>query len=277
MVRRSNNTSKKMKGNHMKPSVLLSAIAASCSIGAIGLWAAPAGAQSTEAKEKPEIYTYISNWAIPRARWDDMDKASVATDKVLDGAIASGAILAYGEGTTLVHEADGATHDGWWVATSMAGALNALEQMYKTKSSTTPVLASATKHWDDIYVSRYYGWKSGTVKGGYVHGAVYSLKPDAPDDAVGTLSKSFIVPLFEKLMAEGTVQAYQVATQSIHTQDPGLFFVFFITPNAEGLDKVNAGLGAALGANPMAAPALGGMVNSAVHRDTLGRENAVFK
>jgi basic membrane lipoprotein Med (substrate-binding protein (PBP1-ABC) superfamily) len=261
----------------MKSSALRRITAAACLLGAIGVGAAPAGAQSGDVKEKPAIYTYVSNWAIPRARWEDMDKATGATQKVLDAEIANGTILAYGDGTTLVHDAEGATHDGWWVATSMAGALNALEQMYKTKNSTTPVLASATKHWDDIYISRYYGWKSGTVKGGYVHGAVYSLKPDAPDDAVGVLSKSFIVPLFEKLIAEGSVQAYQVATQSIHTQNPGLFFVFFITPNAESMDKVDAALGAAIGANPLAGPALGSMVDFAVHRDSLGRENATFK
>jgi len=261
----------------MKAFSLGRGLASLCAIGAICISTPPAGAQADAAKAKPPLYTYVSSWAIPRARWDDMDKADAANQKALDGDVASGTILAYGSGTVLIHQEDGATHDGWWVANSMAGALNVLDQMYKTKAATVPVFLSATKHWDDFYVSRYYGWKSGTVKGGYVHGSVYSLKADAPNDAVETLSTSFIVPLFEKLMADGSVQAWQVAQQAIHTQSQGLFFVFYITPNAEGLDKVNAALAAAVGANALAGPALGSMVDPAVHRDTLGRENATFK
>jgi hypothetical protein len=95
--------------------------------------------------------------------------------------------------------------------------------------------------------------RTGSVKGAYVHAAAYKLKADAPNNAVETLSKSFIVPLFEKLMADGTVSAYQVAEESIHAQDPAMFFIFFISPNAEGLDKLNAALSAAISANPLPA------------------------
>ena len=56
-----------------------------------------------------------------------------------------------------------------------------------------------------------------------------------------------------------------------------MFFIFFITPNAEGLDKLNAALGAALGANPLAGPAFGSMVDFAPHRDYLARGNATLK
>ena len=34
--------------------------------------------------------------------------------------------------------------------------LNVLDQIYKSGNPTPPALASATKHWDSIYVSRYY-------------------------------------------------------------------------------------------------------------------------
>jgi hypothetical protein len=119
--------------------------------------------------------------------------------------------------------------------------------------------------------------RPGTVKSGYVHGAVYKLKPDAPSDAVALLSKSFIVPLFEKLLADGSVQAYQVAEQAVHTEDPNLFFIFFVTPKAEGLDKVNAALRDALRANSLAAPAFGSMVDFSQHRDELSRGDSTFK
>ena len=250
-------------------------IASACLTTVLGIWACPAGAQAAAVKEKPQMYTYVANWVVPRARWEDMEKASGANQKILDGALGSGTILGYGDDAAVVHHVDGATHDNWWIATSMAGLLNVLDQFAKSRSS--PVLTSSTKHWDNIYVSRFYGWRSGSVKGAYVHGASYKLKADAPNNAVETLSKSLIVPLFEKLMADGAVNAYQVAEETIHTADPGMFFIFFITPNAEGLDKLNAALREALGANALASPAFGSMVDFAPHRDTLSRGNATLK
>jgi hypothetical protein len=257
--------------------ILVRAVASLCVVAALGVWAASASAQTAEVKEKPKLYTYVANWVIPRARFDDMEKASTANQKILDSAVASGTILGYGDGTILVHQVEGATHNNWWIASSEAGLLNVLDQLHQSKTGAPAVLASATKHWDNLYVSRFYGWHPGIVKGGYVHGASYKLKADAPNDAVDTVSKAFIVPLFEKLMSDGTVQAYQVAEENVHTADPALFFIFYITSNAEGLDKVNAALSAALGANPLAGPAFGSMVDFTAHRDELGRANASLK
>src|SRR5208282_1634474 len=150
-----------------------------CAIAMAGVSAAPARAQMSEVKEKAPMYSYVGNWSIPRAQWGDMEKSFAADQKVLDDAIASGTIVGYGNDINLVHEADGETHDQWWSAMSMAGLLKVLDQFYKNGSATSPVLASATKHWDNIYVSRYYNRNSGSVKGGYTHGATYQLKPDA--------------------------------------------------------------------------------------------------
>ena len=58
--------------------------------------------------------------------------------------------------------------------------------------------------------------------------AFYRLKPDAPDDAVETLSKELIVPLLEKLFADGTLHEYEVDTQAIHTEAPGTFVIVYL-------------------------------------------------
>lgn len=81
-------------------------------VAALGLCVAPASAQSPEAKEKPPLYTYVSNWDIPRARWDDMQKAGARNQKILDAAVANNTILGHGDGQILVHQADGARIDG---------------------------------------------------------------------------------------------------------------------------------------------------------------------
>jgi len=252
-------------------------IAVFCLAAAAGMTSTAAVAQISEVKDKAPLYTYVAYWDIPRARWADMAKDSAGTVKILDKAIGSGAIIAYGNNEAVVHTPEGSTHAGWWCATSMAGVLNTLDEFYKAGTAATPALTSATKHWDNLLVSRAYGWRSGAVKGGYVHGAVYKLKPEAPNSSVETISKSFAVPLFEKLMADGTVQAYQVAEQALHTADPDLFFIFYITPKAEGLDKVQAALIEAIGNNALAGPALASMADMSRHRDDLSRGDAVFK
>jgi len=154
----------------------------------------PASAQMAEVKEKPPMYSYVGFWTIPRAQWGEMAKNDVADQKILDKAMANGTIVGYGNDLNLVHQLDGPTHDNWWSATSMAGLLNVLDQFYKSGNATSPVLASATKHWDNITVSRHYNWHSGSWKDLYTHGSSYKLKSSAPDDAIETLSKDMLVP-----------------------------------------------------------------------------------
>ena len=238
---------------------------------------ATAGAQTAEVKEKPPMYSYVGNWTIPRAQWGEMQKNVAADDPILQKALASGTIVGYGDDLNLVHTADGETHDDWWSAMSMAGLLNVLDQFYAAGSSTNPVLATATKHWDEVYVSRYYNWRPGTYKGAYTRVAAYKLKADAPDNAVELLSKSLMVPLMEKMLADGTIAEYEVDTQAIHTEAPGMFVLVFIAPSADGLDKVNAALQQAMKASPLGGPALISMVDYSAHRDGLLRTNATYK
>jgi len=240
--------------------------------------AASVAAQTAEVKEKPALYTYESDWQIPRANWPDMDKENAANQKILDQAMASGTIVANGNDQNLVHTAEGSTHDGWWSAYSMAGLMSVLDSFYKSGStSSSKVLQSSTKHWDAVYISRFYNWRSGSWKGAYTHAAVYSLKPGAPDNAVETLSKSIFVPFLEKLLADGSIQQYQIDQQAIHTEAPNQFFISYITSSAEGLDKVNAALREAVRGNSMISATFESMVDFTPHRDYLGRTTATYK
>jgi len=251
--------------------------AALCVLALSAVCVTSALAQMSDTKEKPPMYSYVGNWAIPRAQWADMAKSNADEQKVLDKAVADGTLIGYGDDMTLIHQADGETHDDWWSAMSMAGLLHVLEQFYKNGNATSPVLATATKHFDNLYVSRHYNWHSGSWKDVYTHASSYKLKADAPDNAIDTLSNNLIVPLMEKMLADGAIHEYEIDTEAIHTEAPGTFWVFYIAANAEGLDKVNAALQAALKANPLSSPAFGSMVDFTAHRDGLLRTNATFK
>ena len=227
--------------------------------------------------EKPPMYSYVGNWTIPRAQWADMEKNDAADQAILAKALADGTLVGYGSDMNLVHQVDGPTHDSWWSAMSMAGILSVLDRFYKSGSATAPVMANATRHWDEIAVSKYYNWKPGSFKGAYTRVAQYKLKADAPDDAVDTLSKNLIVPLMEKLLASGTVLEYEVDTEAVHTMDPGTFWIVFITPNADGMDKFDAALRDAMKMNPLGGSAFGSMVDFSAHRDYLSSSTVTYK
>ena len=236
-----------------------------------------AAAQVSEVKEKPPMYSYVGNWAIPRAQWGEMDKQTAANEKELDKALANGTLVGYGDDTNLVHQPEGYSHDNWWSSMSMAGLLSVLEQSYKSGTATTPVLISATKHADAVYVSRYYNWHAGSWKDVYTRVSEYQLKPDAATDAVDRLSKNLFVPMLEKLLADGAIHEYEIDTETIHTETPGRFSVVVIVANGAGLDKFNAAVQELMKASPLTGPALGSMVDFSVHRDELARTNATFK
>lgn len=248
-----------------------------CALALSSLCTMPASAQNSEVKEKPPMYSYVANWQIPRAHWGEMAKAADADKSILDKALADGTIVGYGNDEVQVHRPDGYTHDDWWSSMSMAGLLKVLDQLSSSGSTGTPVLETATKHEDEIVVSRYYNWHSGSFKKVPVQVAMYTLKPNAPDDAVELLSKNLVVPLLEKLVADGTILEYEIDTQAVHTEAPGSFAIVWIAANPEAVDKVNAALQAALKAQPLGGPAFLSMIDFSAHRDELLQGNGVFK
>lgn len=248
-----------------------------CAIVLAGAWAAPAWAQSAEVKDKPRLYTYEALWAVPRAKWGEFEKVNPAVQKVMDKAIASGVLVAYGNDSVLLHQADGATHDNWWQSMSMAGTLTVLDDLEKAGGGSTPLLNSVTKHWDNLWVSRYYNWHAGTWQGVYSYVSMYTLKADAPDDAVDTLAKNLLVPVLEKVLADGAIVEYEIDEQAVHTEAPGTFVIDYIAPTAEGLDKVNAAVRAAIKNAPLNGVAFGSMVDYTKHRDDLLRSSATYK
>lgn len=249
----------------MKKEIKKMLLAVLWALTAIGIIAAPSTAQTAEVKEKPPMYSYISNWTIPRAQWGEMEKNNATDEKILEKALAAGTIIAYGNDTNLVHQPEGTTHDNWWSASSMAALLNVLDQFYKTGTATAPVLTTATRHHDSIFVSRYYNWHAGSYKDVYTHVGAFRLRADAPNDAVDVLSKSLMVPLFEKMLADGAIHEYEIDTETIHTEAPGMFLIVYVASSAEGLDKVNAAVQQMLKASPLTGPAFGSMTESAAH------------
>jgi hypothetical protein len=236
--------------------------------------------KEAEVKEKLPLYRYVSYWTFPRAHWGDVDKDNATSNqKILAPALAEGALVGYGDDENQVHSAEGFTHDNWWQAHSIAGLMKVLETSRKSGDLSSPLLVSSTRHWDQIYISSFYNWKAGSWKGAYGYAGTYKLKPDAPDadDAIRALS-GFYVPVFEKMLADGTIVEYEIGREMIHTTDSRAQIRFsFVMPNAEGIDKFRVALGAALDENSLIGPAFGSMMVNFTPQADFVQVNATYR
>ncbi len=236
-----------------------------CALALLAIGGDRASAQSSGA-EKPVRYTYVSEWTVPRAMWADYLKGDAADIDMMKKSLADGSIVAFGAFVIVNHQEGAPTHGSWFSANSMAGILKVLETVRTAPGATAPALAAA-KHWDYILESRDYNHKSGTFTNGYLRVGTWKTKGDGERKVL----RATMVPLLEKLMADGALQSYQIDTEAVHSSDPGLMYVAIVANGGEGLDKFEAGLDEMEKSNPGGYAGLGSTLDPAGHRDFLAR------
>jgi hypothetical protein len=233
-----------------------------------GLHGGSAAAQSAAA-EKPAVYTYVAEWAVPRAMWAEYQKQEDGELDAMKKAVADGTIVSFGEFAVLNHQEGAPTHGSWFSATSMANLMKVLEARRSVPAATSPVLA-ASKHWDYILSSTNHNGHSGTFTNGYLRVGRWPAKAGG-NDQDGKILKTTIVAVLEKLFADGALHSYTIDEENVHSEDPGTMFVVFVANGAEGLDKFNAAVDDLRKNNPVGAAAYGTLVEAHGHRDTVAR------
>lgn len=227
-----------------------------------------ASAQS-QSTEKPVLYTYVSEWSVPRAMWGDYLKNDSADNDMLKKAVGEGTLTSYGSYTVLNHQEGLPTHGTWFSSTSMANILKFLEGLRTAPGATAAPLAAA-KHWDYIMQSRNYNSHAGTFTNGYLRVGTWHPRAGSSDPD-GKIMKATMVALCEKLMADGALHGYQVDQETVHSGDPGTLYFALILNGGEGLDKFNTELDEDQKANPAAWAGFGTTIDTAGHRDMLAR------
>jgi hypothetical protein len=236
-----------------------------------------ATAQTAAAKAKAPMYSYVSNWQIPRAHWGEMKDEPAAEKTIMDKAMADGTLLGYGRDQNLVHTENGWTHDDWFMSSSLGGLMKVLKELYASGTPTASVLTTATNHYDLVFMSRYYGWHSGSYTNGIVSVAGYKLKENAPDQALESISSELVAPLLEKLLADGTILEYEIDTMAVHTSAPGSFWIVTVVNDPADLDKVDDAIRAAIKAHPIQGAGFRALTESSAHRDEMGLGDGTFK
>jgi hypothetical protein len=229
----------------------------------------PLQAQAPAAGEKPPIYIYSADWAVPRAQWGDMEKLDASERPLLDKLVADGTLISYGSYSNLIHQEGEFTHGSWFTATSEGNLLKALEAIYAQPSNVLSPVQGASKHWDSILTGSVYNQKPGSYNG-YLTWSVWQVK-QGQGQAYANLMKTQFVPVLEKLLAEGTITTYGLLTEDYHTDKVGRAYDFFTVPDAASLDKANKAIDDLIAANPDIMNSRRTMVDTEGHRDYLVR------
>ncbi len=243
-----------------------------CAVVIAMMSAYPAWTQSASA-EKPIMYTYVSEWAVPRAMWAEYQKLEGADNDAMRKAVADGTLIAFGSFAVLNHQEGQPTHGTWFSANSIANLIKVLEGLRSAPAATAPPLA-ASKHWDYFLQSRDYNAHSGTFTNGYLRVGFWRFKAGASDPG-GRIRKATIGAMLEKLLADGALHSYQIDSENVHSQDPDEFFIGIVTNGAEGLDKFYAALEEADKNNPAGLAGYDSLLDSRGHHDFLAHVNTM--
>jgi hypothetical protein len=217
--------------------------------------------------DKPPMYTYVSEWAVPRAMWGDYQKLQTGDDEALGKRVADGTLIAFGSYSVLNHQEGLPTHGSWFSASSMANLMKALEELRSAPDNTSPVLA-ASRHWDLILMSRDYHAHSGTFKNGYLRVGTWKYKAGVNDPG-GKIVKATMVAMFERLLNEGALHGYQIDVETVHSSDPDAFNLAIIANGAEGIDKFDVAIDDMEKNNPAGEAAFESLLDTHGHRDFL--------
>src|SRR5438876_11260844 len=159
----------------------------------------------------PIVYTYVSQFQIPRANWaaysEDTEKPFVP---VVEKPLADGTILSWSTFEQVVHTPDGYTHGAAWSSTSITGLMRVLDEV--RKNGQRPGQIAATKHEDLLMQTRMYHGGSGAEA--YLRVVCYVAKADQPDGYTA-MRKKLLVPTFEEQLKKGVATYYGVDEQYV--------------------------------------------------------------
>lgn len=216
-------------------------------------------------------YTYVSQWAVPRADWAAFDKQDEASTARLKELVADGTIVSWGNEEIRVHQDDGITHAEWFIATSRANLLKALEAQWST--AVNPSYVESTKHRDYFLHTIAYGAKPGSSGEGYLRVASYQAKPGQEDAVQGVMLMKF-KPFLDAEVSKGNLIMYTIDTEEIHTAGTGAYDLAMLFPDGEAMDNLYADYAAAARTDSTADELASILSVAEDHHDSLGRVTA---
>lgn len=216
-------------------------------------------------------YTYVSEWAVPRAQWAAFAKQDESSVANMKKDVADGLLVAWGNETTRVHTSDGFTHAEWFTATSRENLLKVLEEQWT--GATNASYVAATKHADLFLHTIAHGGKAGAGGTGYLRVAFYQAKPGQSDELESVLM-SKIKTFLDSEAAKGNLTLYNIDEEDIHTDTPGGYDLAMLFPDGAAMDKFYSDFAALEKSDPTTGQAFASLTVEKDHRDDFGRVTA---
>jgi len=192
------------------------------------------GAQEGEAP----VYSYVAEWSVPRPQWGDFTYAFERVQRpVLEKALADGNLISWGVYTNIVHTPDGMTHGVWFSSATLAGLEKARTELIKQPPNQG--MLAATMHRDYLLQSVFHRGKTTGPASGYLSVEGWLVKPGKGQEWRKLWEKNY-KPIYDELLDNGTILAYGLDRESVHTEDPGWLYLYTVSPSAEAEDKVPA-------------------------------------
>lgn len=203
---------------------------------------APGQAQPMQAAE--QMFTYVAEWEVaPENRAKYSDNLRNTTRPVLERLASDGTLAAWGIFATYVHQKDQNTHGFWWTAPSLANIERARTELIRAaqQQPQIPVLS----HRDYLLLSTDRNARTTKPTSGFLFVISTVLQPGKEEQWRQWLA-THIRPVYDDLVANGTVSSYQVDAEYVRTENPGLRFFAYVAPSAEALDKIRTAFGTAM-------------------------------
>ena len=192
---------------------------------------------------EPPVYSFVAEWSIPRAQWGDFTYAFERVQRpILEKSLADGNLNSWGVYTNIVHTEDGITHGVWFSSATLAGLEKVRTELIKQPPNQG--MLAATKHRDYLLQSLIHRGKATEPTGGYLSVAAWLVKPGKGPEWRKVWEKNF-QPVFDELLANGTLLSYGLDVEYSHTEDPGWRYAFTVSSSAEAEDKIAAAFRAA--------------------------------
>jgi hypothetical protein len=204
------------------------------------------------AQESKRIYTQVGFWDVPRANWAEYVELVEKYEKpVMEKLLADGLIVEFGFESSGLHNPDGYSHASWMSSESLSGLEKALDAFYAELGDGADAFEAAvgglvSRHMDIVAESEHYGFRTSKFENGYSVGSFVQLKPGKGGEYRRAF-EAWVQPLYEKLLADGTINSYSLGGEYYHTSPAGGAWTWYIVDSAEDLDKAEAALEAEWG------------------------------
>lgn len=210
---------------------------------------------------QPQALTFYYDYHVnPGKEEEFMNLIKTVGAPVRDKLMAEGVILAWGMETPILRYPGGTTNLIWFTVANMEGVdkvLTAMEaQQAKLEaeakaSKTKPpserlretVDMSKTRDWLTVDLVAQFGPNPAPGVLPVTRYNFIKVKPGKGADYRRTWEK-YNKPIFDKLVADGVILAFGLATELIKTDGDFTHFVWLATANMAGLDKIGAAVAA---------------------------------